>query len=180
MDKRTFLVLKRGKKIEVDDIERLAFEEARDKKEKEVWIKNKKIKISDVLEIREEGAEGYIDKLQREWKQNCKKRLGMSPLERAENTKGHFGLWFWGVYGKNPSDEVWQKARVAIQKFYEKNPDLIYPFIRFYFNIVKGSKERKMNENALRILERIEENLVYFHKNRAVDNSVLTKLKQGV
>lgn len=104
----------------------------------------------------------------------------MSPKERAENTRGHFSLWFWGVFGKNPSDEVWEKAKLAIKKFYEKNPDLIYPFVRFYFDMVRGSKERKMNENALRILERIEENLVYFYKSRAVDNSILTKTKRDV
>lgn len=179
MDKKIFLVLKKGK-IEVDDFERLAFEEAREKKEKEIWIRNKKIRISDVIEIREEDAESAIEKYQREWINGIEKRLKMSPLERAENTKGHFSLWFYSIYDKLPSKEIWEKAKLAIQKFYEKNPSMIYPFIKFYFDIVKDSKNRKANENAFRLLERIECNLVDFHKSRAVDNSVLTKLKQGV
>lgn len=167
MDKKIFAVFKK-EKIEIDDLDKIALDEAISGDDKYILLKNRKFKVDDFIRYEEINTETIVDKYQKEWEESIRYRLSLSSKERAEKTIGHFSLWFYAIFGKKPSEEVLEKAKKAITKYYEKNNNLIYPSLKFYFEIIPKAKNRKANL-GFRCLERMEEMIVFF-KNRSVDN----------
>ncbi len=96
-------------------------------------------------------------KLQRESEQEEARILLMNSRERAEfNGWGHFSLFYKAVFKKKPDIELKESVINKADEFYSSNPRWIVPSLKIWINLLNLSKDFKMEEGILRILERVE------------------------
>ena len=84
--------------------------------------------------------------------------LSLTPAERAERSAwGHFTMFYWGVFGKNP-DAEWRAHVVAkAVEFYTQNPQRTMPTPKCWQELLGLHGSEPMNKSAFNILSRVEQ-----------------------
>ncbi len=160
MIKETYAIFRNRtnvEKIKITDEEREKIESAVSTGE-EVFVGNKFFKISNFVKFEEVDTETTFEKGMREYTKDINLRLSWDSEKRADETKSHFGFWFWCVFNKNPEEGTWEKVKPLIKEFYENNNSLPFPPFMLYYKIIPSSKEKKVSEFRLSVIERIEAN----------------------
>ena len=112
--------------------------------------------IKDIKLGKGQEDKNTIEEKLKEWRAARKGKLAMSPQERAENTTaGHFSLFYFGIYGVSPSQELIDTAQGQVEEFYCANPQWTIPRLQTYAKSIK-LKGEQIQESILKILERRE------------------------
>lgn len=83
--------------------------------------------IKGILNKGDLQKKNFIEEYQDEYVKNRRKRIDMSPSQRAENSKGYFDFIFYGFM--NSSDvppEAWEEAKELMTEFFENNPKRLW------------------------------------------------------
>jgi hypothetical protein len=158
MEQVYYLIVKdngKKKEIQITPEKKMQIEELINSGEKTFWVGERRFRNSDFLGFRTEERETTTDRFMKEWIQNMNQRYQMTPKERAETSRGHFSLWYWSIFNKDLSEEIWEKVKPILVKFFEKHPEFAYPTYKVYFDIFKA-QDKKVNVWALALMERIE------------------------
>lgn len=99
----------------------------------------------------------FLDKTQ-EYINSYFTNTNQTPREKASKCWGHFTLFYWGAFGKNPEDKMKQVVEEAVLPFFEQNIDRTLPDPGVYVQLLNLSENFTMDANVLRLIERVELN----------------------
>lgn len=84
--------------------------------------------------------------------------MKLEPNEKALRCWGHFILFYFGVFNKDPDVNFKELLFEKAISFFEENKDRTIPDMKVYIDFLELSNDFRMEGNILRILERVESN----------------------
>lgn len=113
--------------------------------------------IRAILLENETSSENPVEAQNQKYYAERDKLVALSPEERAKkNSWGHFKLFYWGLFGKVPDEDMRERVSRVAAKFFKENPHRVVPDYELYFEEFNFQRDQAVNAIVKRILENTE------------------------